>query len=133
MGEIMNNDSKRTKLGYWILTTLVLLPTVGSGIPELFTGGPEATAQSLQLLGYPLYLMRILGAAKILGGIAILSGKSKTLKEWAYAGFAFDFLGATASHILAGDSIHAPMPFIFFALLMGSYYFNRRREDSVAA
>lgn len=126
----MATENKGIKIGYWILTSLVLLPTVGSGIPELFIGGPEATAQSLQLLGYPLYLMRILGAAKILGGIAIFSGKSKTLKEWAYAGFAFDFLGATASHLLAGDSAHAPMPFIFFVLLMGSYYLNRRRSEA---
>ena len=72
-------------------------------------------------LGYPLFLMKILGAAKILGGIAILSGKLPKMKEWAYAGFSFDFLGATASHILTGDVTYALFPFVFFLLLIVSY------------
>lgn len=46
------------------------------------------------------------------------------MKEWAYAGFTFLFLGATASHLLAGDYAHAPFPFIFFVLLMASYKYR---------
>lgn len=117
------NTNKRNKIIYWALTLLVILPAGLSGIPELFTAGPAAVVQTMQLLGYPLYLMKILGFAKILGAIAILWGFSPKLKEWAYAGFTFDFLGATASHLLAGDAAHAVFPFIFFILLMGSYYF----------
>jgi len=94
-------------------------------------GGGAAAV--LQALGYPLYLMKILGLAKILGAIAIVSNRSRTLKEWAYAGFTFDFLGATASHVLAGDAAHAPVPFVMFLILMGSYYLNRQREAVRAA
>ena len=115
--------AKRNKFLYWILTLLVLAPTAGSGIPELFTSGPEAVLQAYHTLGYPLYLLKILGLSKILGAIAILYGRFPKLKEWAYAGFTFNFLGATASHLMAGDAAHAPFPFIFFLLLMGSYYF----------
>ena len=118
---------KQTTILYWVLTLLVLLPTAGSGIPELFTDGPQSVAQTMLALGYPLYLMKMLGFAKILGAIAILSDRSRTLKEWAYAGFAFDLLGATTSHLLAGDVAHAPVPLVFFALLMGSYFLNRQR------
>ena len=118
---------KQTTVLYWVLTLLVLLPTAGSGIPELFTDGPQSVAQTMLALGYPLYLMKMLGFAKILGAIAILSDRSRTLKEWAYAGFAFDLLGATTSHLLAGDAAHAPVPLVFFALLMGSYFLNRQR------
>lgn len=82
----------------------------------------------MQVLGYPLYLMKILGAAKIVGAIAILTGYSKTLKEWAFAGFAINSIGATASHILAGDSANAPMPLVFFILLMGAYYFSKKEK-----
>jgi len=106
--------SKRTTILYWVLTVLVLVPTAGSGIPELFTDGPASVARTLQALGYPLYVMKILGLAKILGAIAIVSNRSRTLKEWAYAGFVFDLLGATASHVLAGDAAHAPVPFVVF-------------------
>lgn len=63
---------------------------------------------------WALYLMKILGFAKILGGAAILYGKFPRLKEWAYAGFAFDYLGAAASHVFANDSVNAIPPLVFF-------------------
>ena len=124
------NSTKKYKIIYWILTVLFLLPTAGPGILELFTGGPESTAMTLQALGYPLYLMRILGFAKILGAIAILSNKSSRLKEWAYAGFTIDFLGAAASHVLAGDAVHAPIAIVMFAFMMGSYMMWHRTEGA---
>jgi uncharacterized membrane protein YphA (DoxX/SURF4 family) len=125
------NSAKRNKIIYWVFTILVLAPTAGSGILELFTSGPEAVIQTFHTLGYPLYLLKILGLSKILGAIAILTGRFPKLMEWAYAGFTILFLGATASHLLAGDSLHAPIPFILFLFLMGSYYFRNKtaRED----
>ena len=113
---------KRNKIIYWVLTAILMVPGAGGGVVELFTNGPEPIVKIMLQLGYPLYLMKILGLAKILGGIAILTGKIPRLKEWAYAGFAFDFLGATASHVLANDSSNALFPFIFFILLMISYF-----------
>ena len=111
----------RNKVIYWSVTALLMVPGAGGGLVELFTGGPASVAQTLVFLGYPLYIMKILGLAKVLGGIAILTGRSPRLKEWAYAGFAFDFLGATASHLLAGDAAHAAFPFVFFLVHMTSY------------
>lgn len=115
------NILKRNKIIYWIITLILMVPGAGGGVVELFTNGPEPIVKIILQLGYPLYLMKILGFAKILGGIAILTGKIPRLKEWAYAGFAFDFLGATASHILAGDSSNALFPLLFFIALMSSY------------
>lgn len=111
----------RTRILYWAITALLMVPGAGGGVVELLTGGPESVAHTLLALGYPLYIMKILGLAKVLGGIAILTGRYPKLKEWAYAGFAFDFLGATASHLLAGDAAHAPFPFAFFIAHMTSY------------
>ena len=114
--------TKRNKILYWVLTGLVLLPGAGTAIPELFMTPAESMIQTMQTLGYPIYLFKILGLAKILGTLAIVTGYSRRLKEWAYAGFAFEFLGAVASHILASDSAHAPLAIGFFVILMGSYY-----------
>lgn len=111
----------RNRILYWAITLLLMVPGAGGGLIEVFTGGPASVAQTLTMLGYPLYIMKILGFAKVLGGIAIVTGRSPRLKEWAYAGFAFDFLGATASHVLAGDAAHAPAPIAFFVVLMASY------------
>jgi hypothetical protein len=118
--------NNKLKALYWILTLLILLPAAGTGIPELFFGGPETTVAAMHTLGYPLYLMKIIGFSKILGSLAITYERFPRLKEWAYAGFAIDFLGATASHILAGDARFAPVPFSCFIILMGSYFLWHR-------
>lgn len=113
------------RIAYWATTLLVVLPTAGSAFPELFGHGPAATVQSLHALRYPLYLMRITGFAKILGAIALLVNRPARMVEWAYAGFTFLLLGATASHLLAGDKAHAPIPFSLWLLLMISYSLRR--------
>ena len=115
------DTTKRNRIIYWVLTILLMVPGAGGGLVELFTSGPESIVKTMQLLGYPLYLMKILGFAKVLGGLAILTGKIPRLKEWAYAGFAINFLGATASHVLDDDSVNAIFPFLFFLALMASY------------
>jgi len=116
--------ARQSRVIFWISTLLVLLPTAGSAVPELFFSAPGATVQSYRLLGYPLCLMKILGVAKILGALAILVDRSRHLTEWAYAGFAILLLGATASHLLAGDAAHAPIPLVFFIVLVCSYAFR---------
>ncbi len=83
-------------------------------------------------LGYPLYLMRILGLAKILGAVAIVTNRSRTLAEWAYAGFVFDLVGAVASHLIVGDGPIAVAPAVMLALVLASYRFYPRRVGSVA-
>src|SRR6516162_3447387 len=100
----------KQKLLYWIVTALFLLPMAGSAVLELFVGGPASTAATIVHLGYPLYLLRILGLSKLLGAAAIVSGGSRTLKEWAYAGYTFDLLGAVASHLIVGDGAVALVP-----------------------
>ena len=72
-------------------------------------------------LGYPLYVLKILGTWKILGAIALAGPGLLRVKEWAYAGFFFDFTGAFASHAFNGDAPGelAP-PLILLAILVVS-------------
>jgi hypothetical protein len=49
-------------------------------------------------LGYPAYFVTILGTWKVLGAFSILAPRLPRLKEWAYAGIAFDLTGAAFSH-----------------------------------
>jgi hypothetical protein len=119
--ELRMNATKKQKIVYWIVTALFLLPMAGSGVPELLFEQPASTVTTLVHLGYPLYLMRILGLAKVLGAVAIVSGRSKRLKEWAYAGYTFDLLGAIASHLIVGDAAFAAVPAIVMAFVMTSY------------
>ena len=113
-------------IGYVILTAIIVLTQGASGVADLM--GVEAIAKGLEAMGYPLYLMKILGVAKIAGAIVLAMPGALRLKEWAYAGFAIDFLGAFASHILAGQAFGEAAPaLVFFGLLMGSYFL---RPDS---
>ena len=70
---------------------------------------------------------------KLAGAIVLALPKLPRLKEWAYAGFAIDFLGAAASHGLNGDPIDKLFPpLVIFGLLMGSYFLrpdDRRLAD----
>jgi len=113
--------TKKQRVIYWVVTILFLLPMAGSGVPEALFGRPAATAATIAHLGYPLYLMRMLGLAKVLGAVAIVSNRSKTLKEWAYAGYTFNLLGAVASHLIVGDGPVAAAPAIVLALVLTSY------------
>ena len=113
---------RRNKVIYWILTALMFVPGTLGAFAEVFTNGPASIVKVMVFLGYPLYIMKILGIAKIFGGIAILTGKLPRLKEWAYAGFAFDYLGATASHLLRHDFMYALFPFSFFLIMMYTYF-----------
>lgn len=119
-----NSDAqalRRGKIIYWTLTLLMFVPGTIGALVEAFTSGPASIVKIMIALGFPLYLMKILGIAKTFGGIAILTGKLPRMKEWAYAGFAIEFLGATASHLITGDVKYAFFPFSFFVVLVIAY------------
>ncbi len=125
--------NNKLKIAYWILTLLFLLPSAGTGFPELFSDNPGQALETIIRLGYPAYLLKILGFSKIMGFLAIITNRFPRLKEWAYAGFAIDFLGGAASHILAGDAAHAPIPFAMFVIMMSSYVTWRKTGGPIQA
>jgi hypothetical protein len=116
---------------YWIATLLFVMPQ-GWAAVQYLTEAPRMT-QTITQLGYPEYFMAILGVAKLLGIAAIVTGISRTLKEWAYAGFTFDVIGASASHLGAGDAIAiALVPLAFGAVQLVSYLAWRKLRNHTA-
>ncbi len=119
---------KRNRIIYWIATIWLALGMTATGIVQLLQ--VEEEAQSMERLGYPDYLMTILGVWKILGVIVLLIPKFTLVKEWAYAGFFFVMTGAIASHIAVGDRPGELFgPILLLALTVVSWYFrpaNRR-------
>ena len=87
--------------GYWTTTTIIAIAFLSGGAAYL--AGAGFALQGMLALGYPAYFVTILGAWKALGAIAILAPRSPRLKEWAYAGIAFDLSGAALSHVAVGD------------------------------
>ncbi len=118
--------SHRTlRIVYWVSTLLFVLPQVWSAF-QMLTQAPRMAA-TLHHLGYPDYFMVSLGVVKLLGAAVILLGLWPDLKEWAYAGYTFDTMGAFVSHVSAGDSLGtAAVPLIFLAVQLVSYVSWRR-------
>lgn len=118
---------KTVHISYWIITVIFSLALLQSGIVEIMQ--TESSKQLMDMLGYPHYLNTILGVAKILGVIVILQPWFKTIKEWAYAGFAIDFVGALVSGIYATDEIAIIIvPLIFLAVMFLSYFLWKKVE-----
>jgi uncharacterized membrane protein YphA (DoxX/SURF4 family) len=113
----------RNKIIYWVATAWLALGMVSTGIVQLIK--MDAEAEMMEHLGYPSYMLVILGVSKILGVIAVLIPKFPRLKEWAYAGFFFTMSGAIISHIVLGDSIGEILPpLLLLILTIASWYFR---------
>lgn len=113
---------KRDKVIYWIATGLISAMMLMSAVMYL-TRNPELM-QTFRAAGYPEYFVMLLGAAKLAGAIALIVPLWEKVKEWAYAGFAFTFIGAVWTHL----STHTPWvaPVIALLLLSASYWFRSR-------
>lgn len=115
--------SKRNKIIYWVATLWLSLGMLSTGIVQLIK--MEAEVTMFAGLGYPAYLLTILGVWKILGVIAVLAPRFPLLKEWAYAGFFFTMSGALVSHFAVGDGAAEYFgPALLLVLTGVSWYFR---------
>ena len=116
---------KKNNIIYWTTTTLIVL---FEGVMPALTFQSEMAREGIRHLGYPSYFGNALVVFKILGALLLIIPKiPRRMKEWAYAGFAFDFLFATLSHG-AVDGINGEtfFPLVVFAVLIVSYiYYNK--------
>jgi hypothetical protein len=120
---------------YWTATGLMSVGMLGSGLAQI-THAKEMIDLVVPL-GYPLYILYIIGVWKILGVITILVPGFKILKEWAYAGFFFVMTGALISHLASGDYGLKGLigPFMQTIFIITSWYFrpaNRKITSTTA-
>lgn len=127
--------TKKSKITYWIATIWLALGMVSTGAVQLLKANEgQGGAEVLTHLGYPVYLLTLLGISKLLGTIAVLIPKFPLLKGWAYAGFFFVMTGAIFSHLAVGDPIKGIFPALLLLMLtVVSWYFrpSSRRLTSV--
>lgn len=113
---------KINKIVYWVATLLLSAMMLLSA--AMYLGKFAEMSAGFQALGYPPYLPAILAVAKVLGVTAILARRFATLREWAYAGFFFNFTLALIAHIQTHTSFAGVA--VAFILLGTSYVFERR-------
>lgn len=120
------NEVKVKMISYWITTVLIATETFAGGVVDLTHGrtgvfsGPGVT-DILAGLGYPLYVLAIIGIWKILGAITLAVPGFLRLKEWAYAGIVFELSGAVASHAACGHWGELIAPLALLGLAIASW------------
>lgn len=119
--------SRLKTIGYWAATALVAFELLVGGTADLvhgpillFAGDPAV--QVMEQLGYPVYLLHIVGVWKLLGAVALLLPRFPRLKEWAYAGSFIALTGAAASWLSIGGGVDAvAAPLVFAVLTLASW------------
>lgn len=122
---------KKDKIIYWTTTVLIFL---FEGVMPALTSQTELAKQGISHLGYPLYFGNALVVFKVLGTLAlIIPAVPKKLKEWAYAGFVFDFIFASISHFsVDGLGYEGFFPLVVLAILMVSYTYYHKLQKTTA-
>lgn len=123
--------TKTQKIIYWIATLWLALGMTSTAIVQLIK--VKADVDKITHLGYPVYLLTLLGIWKILGVIAVLIPKFALVKEWAYAGFFFAMSGALFSHIMVGNPFSDMAPsLLLLTLTVISWYFRPADRKTVS-
>jgi hypothetical protein len=123
-------STKRVTIIFWISTVLFCAFMLLGAIPNILSG--QQWVDIFQHLGYPAYLLPFLGVLKILGVIALLVPGFNRIKEWAYAGFFFDLIGAVYSSLYV-DGFNPMMltmivPFALLGLSYGAHHTKLKRS-----
>lgn len=119
---------KKAKMIFWITTIIIFL---FEGVMPALTSQSEMAKEGIRHLGYPEYFGNALVVFKIIGVlILVIPQVSNRVKEWAYAGFAFDFIFASISHFAVdGVDFQGFFPLIFLAILAISYIYHHKIEQ----
>lgn len=116
---------KRNKIIYWIATGLLSVMLVMSAGMYFFN--TEEVSQVFIALGYNDRIVIPLAILKLLAIGTIISGFSKTLKEWAYFGLLVDFLLALEGHLAVNDGEFGGAV-VALALWVVSYTYDKKRN-----
>lgn len=127
----MPTIKKRNTIIYWLVTAFLSFGMLAGGVQQMLQMG--GYNEIFEQLGYPHYLLSLLGVWKILGVIAILIPKFPILKEWAYAGFFFAMSGAAMSHLAVGQPFIEAVPaLVLLVATVLSWYFRPADRKIVA-
>ena len=116
---------KKEKIIFWTATIVIAL---FEGVMPALTSQTELAKEGIRHLGYPEYFGNALVVFKILGVLALVIPQiPKRVKEWAYAGFAFDFIFASISHgAVDGMNVQTIFPMFVLGILAVSYVYYHK-------
>ena len=112
----------KNKIVFWVTTVFLFLFEGLMPLSTLIFAPSQATAGTVYL-DYPAYFAYIIIAFKVFGSILlVIPGLPRTIKEWTYAGFGFNFICASVSHfVVDGFAFVSFFPLIILAIAVISY------------
>lgn len=119
----------RNKIIFWISTAVIFL---WCGVMTLVFFGSEEQKAGMAHYGYPPYFAPMVSVFSIIGSLAlVLPAVPARVKEWAYFGFALNFIGAALSNLAVdGLNFGTVFPLLFFIPLGFSYAMFHKMNNS---
>jgi hypothetical protein len=119
-------STRKLRIVYWVVLILLTIGMLASTLPSVLQL-PYAVAHFRDVLGLPEYLLVFTGAIKLVGLVALYIPHRPQLRQWVYAGFTFDLIGAWYCNFISLHSFLAALPIlVFLALLILLIYLNGR-------
>ena len=114
-------NRKTNNIIFWATTSFIV---IFEGIVPVLTFRTELAKEGIRHLGYPDYFGVMIVGFRICGVIALIFPQIPArIKEWAYAGFAVEFLSASISNMIVdGLTFNFIVPLIVMAVLLLSYF-----------
>jgi hypothetical protein len=121
--------NRTAKVLFWVSTTIIFL---FEGVMPAFTSQTEMAKQAMSHLQYPAYFGIALVIFKVIGTIILMIPKLPArIKEWAYAGFTFDFLFASISNtVVDGFGAGTFFPLVILGILAVSYFYYHKLKNA---
>ena len=113
---------------YWLAIGLFSLVFIGSALLTVLDV-PGSVAE-YRHLGFPTWLTYPQSLAKIMGIVAIVFSRSRTLKDFAFAGFLFNLLLAVGGHISQMET-DVLLPLITIGIWAFAFTMDRRMFPTV--
>ena len=123
---------KSAKIIFWISTIIIFL---FEGVMPALTSHTQLAREAIRLLGYPAYFPTLLAVFKVAGAVVLMLPQfSNRIKEWAYAGFTFNFLSAAISNgVVYGFGFEMMLPLVVLLIMAVSYvYYHKLNQQATA-
>jgi hypothetical protein len=113
--------NRNFKIAYWCVLVFLSIGMLLSAVPSVLKL-PYAVEHFCNVLKLPEYLLVFTGALKIFGLVALYIPGFPKIKEWVFAGFAFDLIGAWYCNFIALNSFAASIPILVYMMVLVALY-----------
>jgi uncharacterized membrane protein YphA (DoxX/SURF4 family) len=127
-------EGKGKKITLLALPILLGLLFLAAGQSKLFN--PQMHVQDFEAWGYALWFISVIGVIEVVGGVLLLAplaGSSQRTRFYGSLLLAVDMLGATATHLRAGQANRFPVPLVLCILCSVVAYFARAADKAKVA